>query len=341
MKVSRTTIAAATTIVFWLLGIAAVAGLLIHHGIDDLRAGLAVAGWGLLAVSAYFVVPLTCNAIGWWVVIPREFRPTIARTLWARWIGGAINDLLPVAKIGGDLVRARLIAQHGVPGVWAGASVVTEITAGVSTQLAFALLGVGLLLQRPGAGETSRTVAIAIALFAVLLAGFYAAQRAGLFRRAARALERIFQTTGAASLTGSADALDAAIVETYRRPGAFAAAAAWRFAGWLAGAGEIWLALYVLGHPVGPGDAIILESLIQFVRNAAFLVPGALGVQEGAFLMLGHALGLGPDTSLALSLVKRVRELVLGLPALLAWSAASGPMRLRRPRVSARGSNAA
>ncbi len=318
MKISRTTFAAATTVTLWGLGILGVGWLLVHHGIDDVRAGLAVAGWGLLAVSAYAVVPLACNAMGWWVVIPRAVRPTISHTLFARWIGGAINDLLPVAKIGGDVVRARLLVGHGVPGAWAGASVVTEITAGISTQLAFALLGIVLLVQRPGAGETSRTVVLAIAAFAVLLAGFYAAQRAGLFRSAARALERIFRTDGTTMLADSAGALDAAIVAIYRRPGAFAAAAAWRFAGWLAGAGEVWLALYLLGHPVGLGEAIILESLIQFVRNAAFLVPGALGVQEGAFVILGHALGLGPDTSLALSLVKRVRELVLGLPALAA-----------------------
>ena len=327
---SRTTLAAATTISLWLLGILGVVWLLVHHGIDDVRAGLAVAGWGMLAVSAYAVLPLVCNAIGWWVVIPRAVRPTLARTLWARWIGGAVNDLLPVTKIGGDLVRARLIVRDGVPAAWAGASVVTEITAGISTQLAFALLGIVLLLQRPGGADTGGTVLLAIAAFSVLLAGFYAAQRAGLFRRAARALERIFQTDGTTALAESAGALDAAILETYRRPGAFAAAAAWRFAGWLAGAGEVWLALYVLGHPIGLGEAIVLESLIQFVRNAAFLVPGALGVQEGAFVVLGHALGLGPDTSLALSLVKRVRELVLGLPALAALASRKGPGWIRQ-----------
>ncbi len=323
-KPSRTQLAAVTTVGFWLLGIAGVIWLLVHHGLEDLRAGLAAAGWRLLAVGAYAVVPLTCHAIGWWVVIPRAFRPTLVRTLRIRWIGTAVNDLLPVAKIGGDLVRVRLIHQSGVPGAWAGASVVAEITAGISTQLLFASLGIVLLLQRPGAEETGRSVALAIGTFAVLIVGFFVAQRAGLFRGAARALERIFQTDGASSLADGAGSLDAAILETYRRPGPFAAAAAWRFAGWVTGAGEVWLALFVLGHPIGLGDALILESLIQFVRNAAFLVPGALGVQEGAFLILGQALGLGPDASLALSLVKRVRELLLGLPALAALASRKG-----------------
>ena len=55
MTRSRTTLAAATTVSLWLLGILGVVWLLVHHGIEDVRAGLAVAGWGLLAVSAYAV----------------------------------------------------------------------------------------------------------------------------------------------------------------------------------------------------------------------------------------------------------------------------------------------
>jgi hypothetical protein len=35
--------------------------------------------------------------------------------------------------------------------------------------------------------------------------------------------------------------------------------------------------------------------------------------------MLGRVLGLGPETALALSLAKRVREVVLGIPGLIAW----------------------
>ena len=63
----------------------------------------------------------------------------------------------------------------------------------------------------------------------------------------------------------------------------------------------------------------MLESLGQAVRAGAFAVPGALGVQEGGYVMLGRVVGLGPETALALSLAKRVRELVLGIPGLIAW----------------------
>ena len=58
-------------------------------------------------------------------------------------------------------------------------------------------------------------------------------------------------------------------------------------------------------------------ALVQAIRGAAFAIPGALGVQEGGYLLLAPLAGLTPDAALALSLAKRARELLLGLPGLL------------------------
>ena len=41
-------------------------------------------------------------------------------------------------------------------------------------------------------------------------------------------------------------------------------------------------------------------------------------------MLLGGMIGLGPEVALALSLVKRVRELVIGVPGLFAWQIAEG-----------------
>jgi uncharacterized membrane protein YbhN (UPF0104 family) len=104
----------------------------------------------------------------------------------------------------------------------------------------------------------------------------------------------------------------------YGRRAAVASAALWRLAGWVAGAGETWLILYAFGHRVSLAEAIMLESLSQAARTAAFVIPGGLGVQDGALLVLCAQLGLGSEIGLALSLAKRCRELALGVPALLA-----------------------
>jgi len=87
--------------------------------------------------------------------------------------------------------------------------------------------------------------------------------------------------------------------------------------GWIVGTGEVYLIALFLGWPVSWREALLLESLGQAIRGAGFAIPGALGVQEGGYLLLGPLAGLPPDAALALSLAKRARELLLGLPGLL------------------------
>jgi uncharacterized membrane protein YbhN (UPF0104 family) len=93
---------------------------------------------------------------------------------------------------------------------------------------------------------------------------------------------------------------------------------------WVIGAGEVWIVLLALGASANFTTALILESVAQAVRGALFLVPGALGVQESGYLLVGGLLGIHGDIALALSLVRRVRELILGIPGLLAWQLIEG-----------------
>jgi hypothetical protein len=49
--------------------------------------------------------------------------------------------------------------------------------------------------------------------------------------------------------------------------------------------------------------------LANRIRGAAFIVPGALGIQEGSYILLGAIVGLDPALMLALALAKRAREI--------------------------------
>jgi hypothetical protein len=60
------------------------------------------------------------------------------------------------------------------------------------------------------------------------------------------------------------------------------------------------------------------------VRSVAFPVPGALGVQESGFLVVGSALGIPGEMAFAISLIARVRDLAVGIPALLTWQIFEG-----------------
>lgn len=86
----------------------------------------------------------------------------------------------------------------------------------------------------------------------------------------------------------------------------------------------MWLALYFMGAEIGVAESLVIESLAQAVRSAGFAIPTSLGVQEGGYLAFGMLVGLGPETALGLSLVRRVRQVVVGVPGLLLWQFCEG-----------------
>jgi len=116
----------------------------------------------------------------------------------------------------------------------------------------------------------------------------------------------------------------------YARRGPLVAALLVHTAAWLAGIGEAAIGLAMMGIPVSLATLIVLESAIFAIRNAAFFVPAAAGVQEGSYAVIGAALGIPPEFGLALSLLKRGRELILGTLALAAWHAVEGRALWRR-----------
>jgi uncharacterized membrane protein YbhN (UPF0104 family) len=90
---------------------------------------------------------------------------------------------------------------------------------------------------------------------------------------------------------------------------------------WFVGTLEVVVVLYFMGYPVSLGEALVIESLGQAARAVAFPIPGALGAQEVGFVAICALYGIPAPDALALSLAKRIPELVLGPPFLVAWHA--------------------
>lgn len=68
----------------------------------------------------------------------------------------------------------------------------------------------------------------------------------------------------------------------------------------------------------------MIEALIQGTGSAAFLVPGAIGVQEAGFVLFGSLLGMSHESAAALAVVRRCRDLLLYVPGLIAWQIQEG-----------------
>src|SRR6202012_230434 len=96
------------------------------------------------------------------------------------------------------------------------------------------------------------------------------------------------------------------------------------FAAWVASGLGVWLALRVAGVDISPASVLAIESLVAAARRAVVVAPMGLGVQEATYALVGPLFGLGPETALALSIIKRARDLVVGAPALMGWQAMEG-----------------
>lgn len=310
-----------------ILGLALATYLIADFGAAQILEAMLAIGWGLAAVTLFHIVPMVLANLSWRELLPREGRPRASVLLWIRWIRESINTLLPVGQVGGDLVCARLVHLRGVTAISAMASMVVDLTVSVLTQLAFVALGLSLLLMRslePGVLAVAWSVAAGMAILLALIATFLLVQRAGMFALVMRIGGALLRSEAGLRLGAKAAEIDRAIRALYRDRRAFWTAMAWRLADWIVGAGEVWLVMYFLGKPVSVAEALILESLGTGVRSAAFLVPGAIGILEASYVVFGSLFGISAADSLALALAKRVRELLIGLPGLVAWQIAVG-----------------
>src|SRR5258706_1841282 len=315
----------AQALIAWLIGLAGLAALLaLNDGAAALRAGLALREW-LAVVLAFHAVPLAIDVTAWRCLF--VVRPGFGELAAIRWIAESVNGLFPVPHLG-ELLRVDMVRRLSPTGE-AASSVVVDITLGLATQILFTVVGLLIYARVPGAAASVGALLLALAVLIALGAGLYLAQRGG-FSRVVAWLARLGPSLMRRVDLGAAHAVEARIAETYRRRRTMAVATAWRFAGWLAGAGEIWLILHALGHPVSFGDAVMIESLSQAARTVAFAIPGGLGMQDGALVLLCGQLGIGAEAALALALVKRFREVAIGLPGLIAGSVIQAN-RWRRP----------
>jgi putative membrane protein len=306
------------------IGTALFIALLAWQGLGSVTGALAAAGWGLVLVAAFHVVPLALDAAAIAVLFGKDARVGVRDALFARWSGESVNSLLPAGQIGGPVAMVRQLAQRGMTMRDAAAAITVSTTLQAVAQIVFAVFGIALFsiyAANSGASAAPRDLGVAALIATAVLAGlialFYVAQRRGLFGRAMRLASKVFGKRDWSSLATRADAVDAAVRSLYDERGRVAASFALSFVGWLVGTAEVWLALRFLGHPVGWIDALLLESIGQAIRGAAFAIPGSLGVQEGGYLLLAPLVGLPPEAALALSLAKRAREILLGLPGLL------------------------
>lgn len=276
-------------------------------------AAMASIGWGGFAVllawqGALFVL----LGLAWSAVLTGVNFPLL---VWGRMVRDAATTCLPFSPVGGYVIGARALTLHGVAWPTAAAGTVVDVTAEIAAQLIFALLGVGVLvLVRPGSPLAGPLGIGAGVAFLLLLGGVWQRRRVGRVLRGlgSRLLGDWFGASGAIGR------LDAALVGLFA-PGRLAIGMTVHLAGWMATGVGTWLALRLLGADVDLVHVLALEALLDALLAIAFVVPAAAGVQEAGYVGFGAVFGVPPELSLGVSLLRRGKDLVWGVPILAAW----------------------
>jgi putative membrane protein len=306
-----------------LLGLAGATALVAWIGAGAIAATLLTVGWGGFALicGVHFCL-IALNGIAWYALTLDVAARRWPMFIWARLVRTAAADVLPLSQLGGPAAGIRVAILHDLPGAIAAASVIVDVAIEFLTQLAYAVIALLLLaMRRPGTDillAASAWLIVAVGL----CAGFIVVQRRG--SRVLARLSPLIVRHFSAVLPAMLDAISAALERIHGRPRILTLAFALHLIEWLATGAEAWLALRLMNVPISFAAATGIEGLLYAVRSVAFMVPIAAGVQEGGYLLVGAAFGLSPDQALALSLLKRGRDLALGVPALLGWQIIEG-----------------
>jgi putative membrane protein len=320
-------------VVLALLGLAAAIALVARAGWGAVLQALEAAGWPLLWLLPLHLVPLALDAAGWRV--PLAPRDVEGRARWPVLVAVAIvresvNRLLPVAGVGGELVGIRIVSRRGVAVTPVAASVVTEVVLTLLSLVLFAAVGLALLAAwTRGAGSIEPILIGTLVALPVPLAGLWLISEGRLVAWIERFAALVGGSGERPSWLASMPVFEAELAALARNRARLALATALQLTGMIAGAAEVWLAMRLLGRPVGVVPAIIIESVVLFVRNLAFAVPAGLGAQEAGIVLVCAAVGLDQPSAVGLALAKRMRELLFGLPALLGWNLWEGARQRR------------
>lgn len=303
-----------------LLGLALLVTLVIRSDFSAMLHTLDSGGWQLLWLAPYRALFFALYAAGWLVLL-HPYDPgrcaDFGYLFWVTTVREAVDRLLPVASIGGGVVGVRLLRWRGLATAPIGATVIIEMITTLIVVYLFTALGLLLLVEFSATGRDYHRLLLAFAftlpvpVLTVLLLRYGSA-----FGRLQKFLAPF---VGESTMSEQAAALDHELRACLRRGWRLLFAGTLQLAALVSGSFEIWFALRLFGHPVGWGTALVLESMTQAVRHLAFVVPAGLGVQEAGLVLFGHAFGISGELALAVSMVKRMREVLCGLPALVSW----------------------
>lgn len=322
-------------LVFVLVGILLFAWALLAVDMKAVGALLIQMGFGFLVVLAIYSVVTWVDTVAW----EYGFKPeeTGSFKLWELWrirqIGESFNTITPLGTVGGEPVKAQLLKErHGLSFKQGLASQVIGRTTFLMALIFFLVPGTILVFLSDFVSETFQKISLAgLVTFSTLIFIFFLFQVTGGLGKLTAWAARIFPSLAKKNTLSQLNTLDSLMSGYYRKyPDRFLKSVGYALIGWIVGLGELYFTLYFLGHEVSFTDLWIIEALSQLVRVGSFFIPLSIGAQEGGLILIFVSMGMTGDMGLAVSFVRRIKELVwVGFGLLMGWGMAFKPTEVQ------------
>jgi putative membrane protein len=305
-------------IIGFLVGVALAVALFRAFGTNSIGHAFGALGWaGFALIVAFQLGLIVFSGIAWWLLVRGRSDAPPWQFVWGRLIRDAASQALPLSQLGGMVLGARALAIAGVSPALATASLIVDIGIELAGLIFYSLIGLALLCYLQPASGLIVPIAAVLAVLAAMAGAFVVVQVRGSNLVGGWLARLTTKWTGAR--TQHAFGLPQAIRQIHARLSNLALAWVVHLVCWVLTAVQMWLTLRLMDVPVGFGKVVVIDSLTFGIRTIAFMVPGGIGVQEGAFILLGGLFGVGAQTALALSLIRRGRDLVIAIPTLIGW----------------------
>lgn len=258
---------------------------------------------GLPAVGALFFYPvMTLWDVGAWrLLFPRECssRARFADLFWIRLAGEALNNVTPFLDIGGEPLKARLLAHRfQLSSQQAVASTVVAKTSVLISQAAFLLMGAALsFVILPLPADTRVGILALLLAVCFIFIGFLYLQRKGAFHKMNPEISRFYSVEGER----------------------FWSAVSLNWMGWLFGGVETTIFCWLAGMNISFLEGLMLEGLLQLVRTGSFFIPMNLGAQEWGLAFFTALMGFEPAAGVGISLLKRSRQILWTATGFAVW----------------------
>lgn len=294
--------------------------LVSQTGLDVIWQELVSLGpWWVLFLLPYMGVYFF-DALGWKYSFLKETRVPYWLLFKARLAGESINYTTPTAYVGGEPVKAYILSKKEAAPMPDGlASVVIGKFLMTVTEVIFILIGILITVSIKDENQSLFWgLLLFFGAFLVFLGFMMIFQQKGLGKFFSEKTRKIqFISSYLDCHKEGIQEFDKILARYYRdEKSQMFLSSAFYFLGWLCGALEIYLILYLTGNPVSLTTAFAMEAISVAIKGAGFIVPGSIGIQDGGQVWVFIFFGFSASVGVTFAILRRVREvvwIVLGL----------------------------